>query len=155
MTCKNLKERSNSLNEDGISSAEGMYNFTGFLLKVSLMSFSSLEFTMETPNFAKPSLIDLSLSSLTDRTIDSSSPERAQHVWHFDQRAKKSKKIILVNASRIYNTISVEIPLCPLWFFRQNSWYFQYYALALPGYDMFSISMPIEKRWSSKCDHLS
>ena len=51
MTCKNLKERSNSLNEDGISSAEGMYNFTGFLLKVSLMSFSSLEFTMETPNF--------------------------------------------------------------------------------------------------------
>ena len=51
MTCKNLKERSNSLNEDGISSAEGMYNFTGFLLKVSLMSFSFLEFTMETPNF--------------------------------------------------------------------------------------------------------
>ena len=80
MTCKNLKERSNSLNEDGISSAEGMYNFTGFLLKISPMSFSSLEFTMETPNFAKPSLIDLSLSSLTDRTIDSSSPERAQHV---------------------------------------------------------------------------
>ena len=80
MTCKNLKERSNSLNEDGISSAEGRYNFTGFLLKVSLMSFSSLEFTMETPNFAKPSLIDQSLSSLTDRTIDSSSPERAQHV---------------------------------------------------------------------------
>ena len=152
MTCKNLKERSNSLNEDGISSAEGMYNFTGFLLKVSLMSFSSLAFTMETPNFAKPSLIDLSLSSLTDRTIDSSSPERNA----FDISIGAQKKVRkLVNASRIYNTISVEILLCPLWFFRQNSWYFQYYALALPGYDTFSILIPIEKRWSSKCGHLS
>ena len=66
MACKNLKNRSNSLNEDGISSAEGRYSFTGCLLKVSLA----------TPNFAKPSLIDPSLSSLADRTIDSGSPER-------------------------------------------------------------------------------